>query len=88
MSDPVDQRLAIARLVADHWRAWAMRQPDAMTMPTRIAAHPLCCVLAALDGETDPDRLGIEPNTVTAALIRDEVSTASCETRPNGALNA
>jgi hypothetical protein len=48
----------VARLVADHWRRAAISWSDRQ-MPGHVTAHPLCCVLAALDGETDPDRLGV-----------------------------
>lgn len=65
-----DSRVEIARLVADHWRKWAMDMNN-QPMPTRLAAHPLCCVLAALDGETDSDQLGIERDSVTAVLIEE-----------------
>lgn len=47
--------LAVARVVAEHWRDAMMRDPD-----LRFAAHPLACVLAAMDGETDPAQLGVE----------------------------
>lgn len=59
--DPLET-IVRARIVADHWResvlAWG-EQP----MPGRLAAHPLCLVLAALDGETDPQMLGITPGS-------------------------
>ncbi len=44
-----------ARFVADHWRLAAMKHDKT------FAAHALCMVLAALDGETDPRMLGIDP---------------------------
>ena len=46
-------RLDVARAVADHWRAVAVEHGWIE------AGHALCCVLAALDGETDPTQLGI-----------------------------
>lgn len=45
--------ITTARHTADHWRRWAL---DA---EMGLAAHALCMVLAALDGETDPAQLGI-----------------------------
>jgi hypothetical protein len=43
-------RVAVARFVCEHWRA-------GLDLADR---HPLNCVLAALDGETDPNELGID----------------------------
>lgn len=48
-----EERLAAAEFVAEHWRA-ALVEWDSSGR-----AHPLCCVLAALDGETDPAELGL-----------------------------
>ena len=58
----------IAKVVADHWRRAALGWGDLM-FPGRATAHPLFCVLAALDGETDPRHLGIEEGP-DADLIR------------------
>lgn len=58
----------VARIVADHWRVAAMEGGDSL-VPWRLAAHPLCCVLAALDGETDPRQLGIEEGSEAEAAI-------------------
>lgn len=44
---------AVARYVADHWRE------SAVTNGWKVASHPLCLVLAALTGETDPEQLGL-----------------------------
>jgi hypothetical protein len=60
-AEPDDDTLRAARFVADHWRQSVLASPDDMTAPWRLAAHPLCMVLAALDGERDPAQLGIEP---------------------------
>lgn len=54
------QRVAAARFVAERWRDAAMTRADD-PFPGRLTAHPLALVLAALDGETDPERLGLEP---------------------------
>lgn len=54
-----DQRVNIARIVADHWRNAAMAHADDDMIPFRVMAHPLCMVLSALDGETDPNQLGV-----------------------------
>jgi hypothetical protein len=50
--------MARSRLVADHWRA------SIMLGDAKWAAHPLCMVLAAMDGESDPAQCGL---TVEAA---------------------
>ena len=51
----LSQKLRVARFVADHWRKAMASSPG-----TSFAAHPLCMVLAALDGETDPLECGID----------------------------
>ena len=56
------EREGTARLVADHWRK-AMLDAGDERMPARATAHPLCMVLAALDGETRPEHLGITPES-------------------------
>lgn len=48
-----------ARFVATHWRDAILRLPPEDIC--RAYSHPLAMVLAALDGETDPLQLGIEP---------------------------
>jgi hypothetical protein len=53
-----ERRLEIARMVATSWSDAAMRW-GSLPMEGRVCAHPLACVLAALDGETDPVELGI-----------------------------
>lgn len=58
----------IARLVADHWRRTAVDWGNQL-MPGRVAAHPLCCVLAALDGESDPDQLGVGAGPEREAIL-------------------
>jgi hypothetical protein len=53
--------MAIARVVAEHWRDQAMARGDEPEIPWRVMAHPLALVLAALDGEQDPTaELGVE----------------------------
>lgn len=49
-----DLRLAVARFTAEHWQKAAMA-----TTPWDSACHPLAMVLHALDGETEPENLGI-----------------------------
>ena len=61
------QRAAVAYIVADHWRRAALA--DTGEMQTRLMAHPLACVQAALDGETDPAQLGVDPSSPDAVLI-------------------
>ena len=56
-------RLDVTRTVADHWRAVAVEHGWIE------AGHALCCVLAALDGETDPSGLGIADDHPDAAAI-------------------
>lgn len=52
-------RLAAARFVADHWReAGVGRERHALGWGTAVA-HAMCCVLAAIDGECDPEALGL-----------------------------
>lgn len=60
----LEERLEAARLVADHWRIQMLK--DGITRP---CAHPLCMVLDALAGETDPVKLGIEPGSDTARTL-------------------
>jgi hypothetical protein len=60
--DDLAARLNTARFVADNWRAHMV----AADQPVAIAAHPLCMVLAALDGETDPEQLGLDPEDAPA----------------------
>lgn len=45
---------AVAHYVADHWREFTAGAG------WTIASHPLCLVLAALNGETEPEQLGLE----------------------------
>ena len=49
--------IATTRHTADHWRRWAL-DVDRRTILVP-ATHALCMVLTALDGETDPEQLGI-----------------------------
>lgn len=53
LADEVE-KLHTARRVAEHWCSAIMAWDDG-----KWAAHPLCMVLAALDGETDPAQLGM-----------------------------
>ncbi len=73
-SAAAQEREGTARLVADHWRK-AMLDAGDERMPARAAAHPLCMVLAALDGETRPEHLGITPESdewhVLSAALAD-----------------
>jgi hypothetical protein len=69
-----EARVARARIVADLWRRAALNWGEA-PMPGRLSAHPLCLVLDALDGETDPARLGVSAGAdfdALAALAPDE----------------
>ncbi len=73
-----EARVARARIVADHWRSGALNWGEA-PMPGRMAAHPLCLVLDALDGETDPARLGVSAGVdfdALADLAPDETGGA------------
>jgi hypothetical protein len=60
-------RVMVATLVADHWRRGMLDGGD-REMPQRLAAHPLCCVLAALEGEADPNGLGVGPGEDAEAI--------------------
>lgn len=75
-ADDADRRLRAARFVADHWRNAILGGGD-HDAPWRLAAHPLCMVIAALDGETDPARLGIDPDSHAAfqAAVSQPAST-------------
>lgn len=64
-------RLEIAREVAVHWRDQAIRTWGDSPMPGRVAAHPLALVLDALDGQTDPAQLGVDPGSPAEDSIRD-----------------
>lgn len=55
--------VAVSRRTADHWRRAAVRYGWETT------AHPLCLVLAALDGETDPEQLGLSEEEDAATEI-------------------
>jgi len=46
-----------SRFVADYWRRGILDFKSG----TGWEAHPLCMVLAALDGETDPTLMGVDP---------------------------
>lgn len=46
-----------ARFVADYWRRGILSMENSRGWE----AHPLCMVLAALDGETDPAQVGVKP---------------------------
>lgn len=52
------RQLMVARYVADHWRQVIM---DKFPDDAKWAAHPLCMVLDALRGETEPIKLGLDP---------------------------
>ena len=52
--------IARTRFVADHWRVSILAGDVTGTMAW--GAHPLCMVLAAIDGETDPTQCGISPD--------------------------
>lgn len=63
------RKVAIARLVAKAWSEAAINW-GSLQMDGRMTAHPLCLVIAALDGETDPIRLGISPTDTAFEAIR------------------
>lgn len=71
--EAAEARLRAARFVADHWRRHAL----ASDVP--LAAHPLCMVTAALDGETDPAQCGVGDDGAAgfAAVLRTEGGEAS-----------
>ena len=66
-------RVDTARFVADHWRGYFLGLDP--HDPARVGAHALCMVIAALDGETDPQMCGIEPESYGAFLATLEVET-------------
>ena len=55
MPDPV----VVARFVANHWLRCIL---DKYPSDCRWAAHPLAMVIGALDGETEPVNLGLDPD--------------------------
>lgn len=57
-----------ARWVADNWRKAAMKYGDDK-IEWRTMAHPLCCVLAALDGGKRPADLGVDPESEEGRLL-------------------
>ena len=61
------RRLMVARYTADHWRQVIM---DKFPNDAKWAAHPLCMVLDALDGETEPVKLGLDPEVWDDYLAR------------------
>lgn len=54
MAEPV----VVARFVANHWLRQIL---DVFPSDCRWAAHPLSLVIGALDGETGPVQLGLDP---------------------------
>lgn len=60
-----DDTTQAARIVATYWRDHMMAADGVL----RGCAHPLAMVLAALDGETDPARLGVDPESAAAAYL-------------------
>lgn len=66
-SDPA-VTVEIARIVADHWRRAALVWGDT-PMPGRIMAHPLCMVLAALNGNSArAEDFGVAPGADAEAI--------------------
>ncbi len=57
-----------ARWVSDHWRKAAMEH-DAEPIEWRTMAHPLSCVLAALDGGKRPEDLGVVRDSEEGRLL-------------------
>lgn len=67
----VERKIRIAKVVAEHWSSAIMEGGHAdEEFPWRTAAHPLGCVRAALDGESDPAQLGVVVDSDTAQTIR------------------
>ena len=61
-----DDTTRAARIVATYWRDHMMAEDGAALWG---CAHPLAMVLAALDGETDPVQLGVDPESEAAAAL-------------------
>ena len=68
--DESSLRLEAARLVATYWRDAAMEQIRAGDSPHSLTSHPCACILTALDGETDPVHLGVEPDSPAGRALR------------------
>ncbi len=66
--DELRCHIAVARIVAEHWRNEAVRWPD-----NAWAAALLDHVRAALDGLTDPTAFGIDDGHPDAERIRQAV---------------
>lgn len=79
---PIDAKLLRAELVADHWRKAALAWGDDW-ISAQVFAHGLCCVLAALLGDTsDPVQLGVEPASEEGLLLSALVPADDARTRP------
>ncbi len=68
-ADAAEKALRVARFVAEHWRD-ALMESEA----TQGWSHPLAMVLTAMDGETDPVKLGIDGHAhaaLAAALLAE-----------------
>jgi hypothetical protein len=61
-------RLVTARIVADHWRRWALASSGDMAVA--LTAHPLSVVTGAVLGEQDPEHVGIPHDHPDAERIR------------------
>jgi 8-oxo-dGTP pyrophosphatase MutT (NUDIX family) len=76
-------RLEAARLVAEHWREW-LSELGEKPLTGHDLSHPLRCVLAALDGETDPWALGVEPGSPTAVALAALGAASDQPANPTG----
>lgn len=67
-AEAAEAKVRAGRIVAEHWRdalmATAREHPE-----NALGTHPVAMVLAALDGETDPTAVGIDPEHVDAARL-------------------
>jgi hypothetical protein len=62
---PPGVRLEVATKVATYWHAAAVKELGGpLESRYAVAGHALSCVLSALAGETDPGRLGVEPEVL------------------------
>jgi hypothetical protein len=68
MSD-TDLKVVRARLVIEHWQAVALKWGSA-PIDARTMAHPLACVLAALNGDKSPEDLGVDSTSDEGKILR------------------
>lgn len=64
-----EERLRTAHIVAEYWHE-ALLDLGRKHLHLAGMAHPMGCVLAALNGETDPEELGVAADSAAALVLR------------------